>query len=509
MVPALAETTLRIPDGEFLALVGPSGCGKSTILRLVSGLVKPTTGVVVVGGREVAAKALRIGMAFQNPTLLPWLSIEQNIILPLKIVEPYRSQFRKLRRTVFRDKVHALLDQVGLRGFASHYPWQLSGGMLQRANLCRALIHEPSLLLLDEPFGALDQFTREELWAILQESVADASADRAAGYARLAGGSLPRQPHLRHERSSGPHHRRQHRRLRTAAHDLDDIRAEVRGAEPAAARADHGRAIDAARREHLTMPPNLLQKASSGALIVLFFCGWELFCIASGMSDLVLPRPSQVVDTLIARFPVLLPHILQTLATTMVGFALGVALGVLLGAIIGVSRVAYDTAYPLLIGFASIPKVAVVPIFVLWFGSGTVPAVLTSLSICFFPIVVNIATGLATTEPELEDVLKALGASKLDILWNVGLPRTMPFFFASLKVAIAYAFVGTVLAETVASNRGIGNVMMTAASNFNVPMVFAGLFILAGLGVALYAIFAFIEGRVTGWATRKNDLAAA
>jgi NitT/TauT family transport system permease protein len=257
------------------------------------------------------------------------------------------------------------------------------------------------------------------------------------------------------------------------------------------------------------MPPNLLQKASSGALIVLFFCGWELFCIASGMSDLVLPRPSQVVDTLIARFPILLPHILQTLATTMVGFALGVALGVLLGAIIGVSRVAYDTAYPLLIGFASIPKVAVVPIFVLWFGSGTVPAVLTSLSICFFPIVVNIATGLATTEPELEDVLKALGASKLDILWNVGLPRTMPFFFASLKVAIAYAFVGTVLAETVASNRGIGNVMMTAASNFNVPMVFAGLFILAGLGVALYAIFAFIEGRVTGWATRKNDLAAA
>jgi NitT/TauT family transport system permease protein len=254
---------------------------------------------------------------------------------------------------------------------------------------------------------------------------------------------------------------------------------------------------------------NLWQKASSGVLIVLFFVGWELFCLASGMSDLVLPRPSQVIDTLIARFPILVPHILQTLATTMVGFVLGVLLGVLLGAIIGASKVAYDTAYPLLIGFSSIPKVAVVPIFVLWFGSGTVPAVLTSLSICFFPIVVNIATGLATTEPELEDVLKALGASKFDILWNVGLPRTMPFFFASLKVAIAYAFVGTVLAETVASNRGIGNVMMTAASNFNVPLVFAGLFILAGLGVALYAIFSFIEGRVTGWATRKNDLAAA
>jgi NitT/TauT family transport system ATP-binding protein len=167
-VPALAKTDLRIAEGDFVALVGPSGCGKSTILRLVGGLVRPSTGVVVVGGREVAAKALRIGMAFQNPTLLPWLTIEQNVLLPLKIVEPFRSEFRKKRRTEFRDKAHALLDQVGLRGFASRFPWQLSGGMLQRANLCRALIHEPRLLLLDEPFGALDQFTREELWSTLQ-----------------------------------------------------------------------------------------------------------------------------------------------------------------------------------------------------------------------------------------------------------------------------------------------------------------------------------------------------
>jgi NitT/TauT family transport system ATP-binding protein len=167
-VPALAKTTLRITEGEFVALVGPSGCGKSTILRLVSGLVQPTTGAIIVGGREVAARALRVGMAFQNPTMLPWMTIERNIMLPLKIVEPYRSQFRKLRRTEFRDKANALLEQVGLKGFGSRYPWQLSGGMLQRANLCRALIHEPRLLLLDEPFGALDQFTREELWSILQ-----------------------------------------------------------------------------------------------------------------------------------------------------------------------------------------------------------------------------------------------------------------------------------------------------------------------------------------------------
>ena len=167
-VPALSKATLRIADGEFVALVGPSGCGKSTILRLVSGLVQPTTGVIIVGGREVAARALRVGMAFQNPTMLPWMTIERNIMLPLKIVEPFRSQFRKLRKTEFRDKANALLEQVGLKGFGNRFPWQLSGGMLQRANLCRALFHEPRMLLLDEPFGALDQFTREELWSILQ-----------------------------------------------------------------------------------------------------------------------------------------------------------------------------------------------------------------------------------------------------------------------------------------------------------------------------------------------------
>jgi NitT/TauT family transport system ATP-binding protein len=168
-VTALAPTNLKLPDGDFLALVGPSGCGKSTILRLVSNLIRPSSGVVLVGGREAAAKQLRIGMAFQNPTMLPWLTIEQNVMMPLKIVPPFKARFRAEKKGEFRDRVHQLLGQVGLKDFAGHFPWQLSGGMLQRSNQCRALVHEPDLLLLDEPFGALDQFTREELWQILQD----------------------------------------------------------------------------------------------------------------------------------------------------------------------------------------------------------------------------------------------------------------------------------------------------------------------------------------------------
>lgn len=167
-VEALTSTNLRIGQGDFVALVGPSGCGKSTILKLVTGLLKATKGYVYVSGREVGAEPMRVGMAFQNPTLLPWKTIRDNVMLPLKIVPPFRQEFRTKRNTEFRDRVEALLKQVGLAGFGDKYPWQLSGGMMQRASLCRALIHDPQLLMLDEPFGALDQFTREELWAIMQ-----------------------------------------------------------------------------------------------------------------------------------------------------------------------------------------------------------------------------------------------------------------------------------------------------------------------------------------------------
>jgi NitT/TauT family transport system permease protein len=251
----------------------------------------------------------------------------------------------------------------------------------------------------------------------------------------------------------------------------------------------------------------LRRRIASAALIIGFFIAWELLCLIFGIKDIVLPRPSEILITLWSRLPAIMPHAAQTLYTTLVGFALGIVSGVLLGALVGSSRLAYDVAYPLLIGFSSIPKVAVVPIFVLWFGAGTVPAVLTAMILCIFPIVVNVATGLATTEPELEDVMRALKASKLDILVNVGLPRAMPYFFASLKVAVTQAFVGTVIAETVASNRGIGNLMMIASSSFDVPLVFAGLLVLAVLGVGLYVIFSFIEVRVTGWALRKDEFA--
>jgi NitT/TauT family transport system permease protein len=189
----------------------------------------------------------------------------------------------------------------------------------------------------------------------------------------------------------------------------------------------------------------------------------------------------------------------------MAGFALGVTVGLLLGFLVGSSRVIYSALYPLLVAFNSIPKAAFVPILVVWFGIGATPAILTAFLICFFPIMVNVATGLATLEPELEDVLRSLGATRKDVLLKVGLPRSLPYFFASLKVAITLAFVGTVVSETVAANEGIGYLMMSAGSSMRMPLVFAGLFVIGVMAMVMYELFAVVERRTTGWAQRGSQ----
>jgi NitT/TauT family transport system permease protein len=238
------------------------------------------------------------------------------------------------------------------------------------------------------------------------------------------------------------------------------------------------------------------------ALIVL----WEAACWAFSIKVFILPAPSDIAAASAKFLRPIAEHSWQTFMTTAIGFAIAVVFGLALGILVGASRIIYDALYPLMVAFNSIPKVAVVPILVIWFGIGTVPAVITAFLISFFPIVVNVATGLATIEPELQDVLRSLGARKLQILWKIGIPRSMPYFFASLKVAITLAFVGSVVAETVASNKGIGYLMQQASSTFDVPLAFAGLVVIAIMGVVMYEFFVWIERKFTFWATRAQDM---
>lgn len=242
------------------------------------------------------------------------------------------------------------------------------------------------------------------------------------------------------------------------------------------------------------------------AITVGFFLLWEIVCRVFHIDVFILPQPSVIIASMWQHGAVILEHSLQTFLTTMLGFILAVVVGLLLGMLVGASPAIYNGIYPIMVGLNSIPKVAIVPILVIWFGIGAVPAVLTAFSIAFFPIMVNVATGLVTIEPELRDVLRSLGATKSKILWKVGVPRSMPFFFASLKVAIGMAFIGSVVSETIASNGGVGFLMLTASARFDVPLVFAGLFVIAIMGVGMYEFFAALEKRVTFWAQRGSEL---
>jgi NitT/TauT family transport system permease protein len=241
------------------------------------------------------------------------------------------------------------------------------------------------------------------------------------------------------------------------------------------------------------------------ALVILgLFLVWEVAVIFFEIPRFILPAPSAVWASLIRWQDAIIMHAGQTLYTTLVGFLLAVVFGLILGWLVGYSATVYKALYPLLIGFNSIPKVAIVPVLVIWFGIGTVPAIITAFTISFFPIAVNVATGLATLEPELQDVLRSLGANKWEIFIKVGLPRSLPYFFASLKIAVTLAFVGSIISETVASNLGIGYLMIAASSRFDVALVFAGLIVTAAMGVILYAVFAVLEQRFTGWAYRNQ-----
>ena len=250
-----------------------------------------------------------------------------------------------------------------------------------------------------------------------------------------------------------------------------------------------------------------VEKWSPVILLVAFIVLWQLVVTAFNIADYIFPSPWQIALQFGEFKTALLEAAWKTFWVTMLGFAISIVVGVLLGFLIGSSRLAYTAIYPLMVGFNAVPKAAIVPILVVWFGIGLGPGVITAFLISFFPITVNIATGLATLEPELEDVLRVLGARRWDVLVKVGLPRSMPYFYGSLKVAITLAFVGTVLAEMTAGDSGIGNLMQTAGSQQRMSLAFAGLVTIGAMAMAMYEFFSWIEKRTTGWAHRGSQSA--
>ena len=248
-----------------------------------------------------------------------------------------------------------------------------------------------------------------------------------------------------------------------------------------------------------------LERYAPTLLLLATLALWQLVCTVFDVSEFIFPSPWRIVEQTLEHRWAILGHAWRTFWVTMVGFGLAIVVGVLLGFLMGSSRLAYNAMYPLMTGFNALPKAAFVPILVVWFGIGAGPAILTAFLISFFPIMVNIATGLATLEPELEDVLRVLGAKRWDVLTKVGLPRSMPYFYGSLKVAITLAFVGTTVSEMTAANEGIGYLLISAGSSMQMGLAFSGLLVVGIMAMAMYELFSVIEKRTTAWAHRGSQ----
>jgi NitT/TauT family transport system permease protein len=245
-----------------------------------------------------------------------------------------------------------------------------------------------------------------------------------------------------------------------------------------------------------------LQTWSPWILLAALVLLWQVACSLFDVSEFIFPSPSRIAAQFWEYKALIAGHAWRTFWVTMTGFGLAIVVGVLLGFVIGSSRLAYAAVYPLMTGFNALPKAAFVPILVVWFGIGVGPAILTAFLISFFPIMVNIATGLATLEPELEDVLRVLGAKRWDVLVKVGLPRSLPYFYASLKVAITLAFVGTTVSEMTAANEGIGYLLISAGSAMQMGLAFAGLLVVGAMAMLMYELFSIVERHTTAWAHR-------
>ena len=248
-----------------------------------------------------------------------------------------------------------------------------------------------------------------------------------------------------------------------------------------------------------------VERWSPLVLLLVLVALWQGVCVLFAIPEFIFPAPTQIAQAMGEFSGPIAEAAWKTFWVTMVGFGISIVVGVLLGFLVGSSRLAYAAVYPLLVAFNAVPKAAIVPILIVWFGIGVGPGILTAFLISFVPITVNMATGLATLEPELEDVLRVLGAKRMDVLMKVGLPRSMPFFYGSLKISITLAFVGTVLAEMTAGDSGIGYLMQSAGSQQRLALAFAGLVVIGAMAMLMYELFSAVEKHTTAWAHRGSQ----
>ena len=532
-VQALDGVSLFADDGEFVSIIGPSGCGKSTLFNIIAGLEEPTDGIVLTDGQQLGIRSSAVGYMPQKDLLLPWRTILDNVVIGLEL--------QGVARSAARQQAMGYLEEFGLAGFEHRYPHTLSGGMRQRAAFLRTLLPNNDILLLDEPFGALDALTRTgmqewllRIWEAHRKTVLFVTHDvdeavflsdrvyvmtaRPGRIKRELAIDLPRPRSL--DIVANPRYVNLKAELLAAIREesVQQMQLEAVAVPVAAAPAVRLPAPpalpdsqEAAAAEVMTLPtapaPATLSRLRAAAteylaplvLALAFLAAWQIATVVTSIPPWQLPSPWQIGEKLVTEWRLLAPHAWVTLKETLLGFLLAFGAGVALAIGIAYSRLLERSVYPYVIASQTIPIIAIAPMLVAWFGFGILPKVIVVALITFFPIVVNTVDGLRSMDPDLGNLMRALGASRWDIFRKVQVPSALPFLFSGTKIAIAVSVIGAVIGEWVGASEGLGYIIVRASSQFLTARLFAAIVILSIMGIVLFMTVSRLERVLLPW----------
>ena len=490
---ALTGLDLDVREGEFLSLLGPSGCGKSTALRIIAGLTEPTQGAVEWTAAAKTENENRLGFVFQEPTLMPWANVSNNVLLPLKLKGVASEQASK--------RVAAALDRVGLQKFGAAYPRELSGGMRMRVSIARALVTEPALLLMDEPFAALDEITRFKLnndllqvWQALRTTVVFVThsvfesvylSSRIVVMAARPGRVFTELA------IDAPYPRDQ--TFRTSAEYAALCRRTSDALSQAMAAGGEAMTQRSAAQERRD---RVLRIVLPVIVLALSLAAWELVVRLANIPPYVLPAPSLILQTFIADKALLTQSLLVTLITTLEGFLLAAIGGVGLAVLFNLSRLVEYSFYPFAVILQVTPIVAVAPLLLIY-----LPQPLAVLAcawiVAFFPVLANTTLGLNSIDRNLADLFALYGASRGQVLWNLKLPSALPYILGGLRIAGGLSLIGAVVAEIAAGSAGAGSGLayriVESGYRLNIPRMFAALVLLSIAGIVIFYALAFVN----------------
>jgi len=508
----LAGINLRIQKGEFVSIVGASGSGKTTMLKLISGILQPTRGKVLINGKPVENLRRDTGNVFQKPILLPWRSVLKNILLPVEVI-------RNEITWEDRDRAAELTDLMGLGGTLNMYPQELSGGMQQRVSIARALMPDPEILLLDEPFGALDSITRERLNILLLDIwkktgktiifVTHSISEAVLLSTKIV--VLSKSPGAVHEVLEIDSREKGNEKNIFSSDYISktviEVRKRVRSVWAKELGADIRDVLVPAERkgffgqllkhyEYLLIPVGIL----------LFLLLWGLVSRVTGLPDFILPLPGSVIERFGTAFKegLLLSNAGITSFESLAGFFFGAGAAFLIGYALAKFGTLERLMSPYIVALQAIPIVALAPLLIIWFGFGIRTKVLIAALVAFFPVLISTIVGIRSADSEIMELLTSLDAGPLKTFFKLELPSALPVLFGGLKVGVTFSVIGAVVGEFLGSSVGLGALLNMSRASFDTALVFVSIILLGSIGIVFYLLVSLAEYLILGRHAKKK-----